>query len=97
MMRAWLAAVVLLAAACKSRPPALALECVTHQDCGMTQLGADCCDVCEPRLGNRTSLDAFDAHCRAHPGKTCPELKCAGSVFTAMCDNGHCVARPGVH
>jgi hypothetical protein len=88
----------LLAVGCKAKAAALDLACVKHQDCALVTMGPDCCDICEPRVGNANAVGAFLATCAKTPGKNCPELKCAPPTFTAMCqDDGRCVARPGVH
>ena len=82
---------------CKARAPKLEVECTLHQDCALTAIGPDCCDRCEPRVGNRPSLAALGAWCAARPPAVCPRLDCVNSVSTPMCEAGRCVARPGIH
>ena len=93
----WVAVAALVLAACKARAPALEVECVKHQDCAQVSMGPNCCDVCAPRVGNAASIAAFSGWCDAHPAAGCPNLDCAGETFTAMCEDGRCLLRPGVH
>lgn len=91
-------AVLMLAAGCKARAPALEVACVKHQDCALVALASNCCDACEARVGNTASVDAFRAWCGAREtAEPCPRLDCNPPTLTAMCDDGRCIARPGVH
>ena len=82
---------------CKPRAPKLEPECTFDQDCTLTALGPNCCETCEPRIGNTASTAAFTSWCAAHPATGCAELKCPGSAVTPMCEKSRCISKSGIH
>ena len=73
--------------------PPLEFGCKTDADCGLVEMGANCCSTCKGRPGNRASIQKFHAHCATKPGKDCHVLDCPKDSANAACVNGGCIVR----